>query len=210
MHRKIGVILLAAGGSERLGQPKQLLSLDGETLLARAARAAWDTRLRPLVVVLGANFDACAEELRRILPPPELANGAPMWRLATNQNWQRGVGSSLRIGLQCLLEFAPRIDAVLFTLVDQPRVGADSLMRLIESYDAAPDVPAAARYGDFGGVPAIYPATLFDELLCLPDERGAQSLLRRFAQRCSWSDMPEAALDIDTPADIDRLRDPPG
>src|SRR5258707_4179867 len=87
----IGVIVLAAGASSRMGEPKQLLRYDKETLLGRAVRAALEARLGPVVVVLGSEADAMQEEI-----------AALDVKIFVNQSWQDGMGSSIRCGLQAL------------------------------------------------------------------------------------------------------------
>jgi molybdenum cofactor cytidylyltransferase len=111
---KIGGILLAAGGSSRLGKPKQLLQFQGRSLIRIAADTLTNSLCRPIVVVLGAETDRSAYEVAD-LPVGVCANG----------EWQTGMGSSIRSGLQHLLGNEPDLDAVVIALCDQPLVPAD-------------------------------------------------------------------------------------
>src|SRR5437868_1282596 len=104
----IGLLLLAAGASSRMGAPKQLLRYEGRTLLRRAAETALASVCRPVVVVLGAH----APQLQ-----PELI-GLPL-RIVVNTHWEQGMGSSLRVGMETLLqEPKAEIEAVVIMLCD--------------------------------------------------------------------------------------------
>ncbi len=109
---KVGGLLLAAGGSSRLGQPKQLLQFKGKTLLRHAAEAMAGSMCDPVVVVLGAETERSANEIEGL---PVVA--------CVNENWQIGMSSSIKAGLAKLCrEIEPDIDAVLISLCDQPFV----------------------------------------------------------------------------------------
>ncbi len=191
---RIVCVLLAAGGSRRLGAPKQLVRLGNRPLLARAA----DTARRaaptaPLVVVLGAHALRLRALLRRTVPDA---------RIAVNSHWQEGLAGSLRTGLGA----APRTAAAaLVLLVDQPHIGARELRRVIGAWSRRPGVPAAASYAGRAGVPAIWPRRCWRALCRLEGDAGARGLLRG-AGRLTLVSLPEAAVDIDAPADLARLR----
>jgi molybdenum cofactor cytidylyltransferase len=119
----VGIILLAAGGSSRLGTPKQLLPLDGDTLLGRAARAALATRADRVVVVLGAHADACLATLTGLAV-----------EIVVNTAWAEGQASSLRAGLAQLLSAGPVPDAAIVMLCDQPWTSFGLLDALIDRY----------------------------------------------------------------------------
>ncbi|GAB3812020.1 hypothetical protein GCM10028895_02660 [Pontibacter rugosus] len=116
-----GVVILAAGASTRLGQPKQLLVHENESLLQRAIRAATSSWCEEVVVVLGANYESVVSDLE----------GLPV-QVVKNEAWQQGMGASIRCGLQKLLEVNTGIDAVLLLLCDQPYVDAELLNQLLQ------------------------------------------------------------------------------
>ncbi|MBS1796084.1 MAG: nucleotidyltransferase family protein [Acidobacteria bacterium] len=186
-----GIIVLAAGASRRMKKPKQLLRFEGRTLLRRAVETALETGFRPAIVVLGANF----ESLR-----PEIAD----LRVETlfNRDWETGLSSSIRAGLDHLLETAPETAAVVLTLADQPFVNAAHLVSLAATHRRTRKPIVAARYNGGLGVPALFAREVFDELRALTGDRGAKAVIEHDRERVAVVDLPEAARDIDTPADF--------
>jgi CTP:molybdopterin cytidylyltransferase MocA len=185
--------VLAAGGSRRLGKPKQLVRRRTRPLLAHtlaAARSALPTA--PLIVVLGSHA------LRLRLVVRRAGHGITV----NNPRWEDGLATSLRAGLAAT---PPGTRALLVLLVDQPEVGAAALRRLVRAWRRRPGVPAAACYGGHAGVPAILPRRNWRAIRALRGDSGARALLRN-APSVTLVALPEAAIDIDTPADLAALR----
>ena len=177
-----GLIILAAGGSSRLGQPKQLVQFRGESLLRRAAKIALSAKLQPIVVVLAeSSFASEIEGLDFVLNP----------------NWREGMGSSIRVGLE---KIANQIDGVVILLCDQPLISAEFLDRLATTNSAL----AAAEYDGTIGVPAYFAAEFFEELMAL--RGGAKKILIQNRSEVEEIPCPEAAMDVDTLSDVERLR----
>jgi molybdenum cofactor cytidylyltransferase len=191
---RIAIILLAAGGSSRMGRPKQLLPLAGRTLLRRAAETALATPCRPVVVVLGDR----ASNLM-----PELA-GLDVYA-CENADWRDGMGSSIKAGIRCALERDPALDAVLLALCDQPLVGPDELGRLIDAARRTARPIVAAAYPGSPGVPALFTRPMFAELLAIEDAAGAKSLMTASPQAVETVAIAGALADVDTPGDYARL-----
>lgn len=192
---KIGLILLAAGASGRYGKfPKQLLIFRGKTLLRRAAENALAADCEKVCVVLGAR----AEELKS-----EIA-GLPV-EIVVNDDWQSGMNSSLKKGLEKLLEIEPELSAVAITLCDQPLVDAAIIERLIENFRQSDKPIAAARYAETVGVPAIFARSMFAEIFGLSENSGAKRLIKKYEDSVLKIPLPEAALDIDTAGDYESL-----
>lgn len=186
---RIGGLLLAAGGSSRLGQPKQLFEFKGKTLLRHAAEAMTESSCDPVVVVLGAETGMSTIEIAGLSVVQCL-----------NENWQSGMSSSIKIGLAMLLELAPEIDAVLVSLCDQPFITTEMLNRFGEKFATTNAAVIAAAYNGVTGVPALFSCEIFEELSHLDGDKGARDLIRsRFD--VETIDLPEAAFDIDTPDD---------
>jgi len=189
----LGAILLAAGGSSRMGSPKQLLQVSGETLLRRAARAALDAGADPVIVVLGHAAEACRESVEDLPVRP-----------VVNEEWREGQGSSLRCGVAALLANKPDCPAVLVLLTDQVQVTAEVIRRLSVAFHKRGKGIAVSRYGEVLGPPAIFHARYFPQLAALQGDRGARSIIAEAAEEVAVVDFPEGAIDLDTPADFQR------
>lgn len=188
-------IVLAAGGSARLGRPKQLLRKGARTLLTRTCGLAAAIGTGGVVIVLGAQRLRMQSHLRR---------AGVTARIVFNGHWPRGLGSSLALGVRALPDDAR---AVLILLCDQPNISAACLQRLHCAHRRHPGAIVASRYAGRQGVPAILPRACFADLKRLDADSGARALLNGVDRRIPivTVDMPEAALDIDTPADAAAL-----
>lgn len=190
----IAIILLAAGGSRRMGRPKQLLSFEGKTLLRRAAETALATPCRPVIAVLGAGAAESARELA----------GLDV-HTSENADWPAGMGSTIKVGLRRATELAPDLDAVLLMLCDQPLVGPADLARLVETRRRTGAPIVATAYPTSPGVPAIFSRATFPNLLALDDAAGAKPLLLAAGDGVVTVPIPAALTDVDTPDDYARL-----
>jgi molybdenum cofactor cytidylyltransferase len=186
----VTAVLLAAGGSSRLGKPKQLVRLRAEPLLRRAVDAAAAATGGSVIVVVGAD----ALRLRALLARTH----AQRTRVVAHPGWAEGLSSSLRRGLAAV---PAQSRGVLFVLADQPLVDARSLERLIAAWRRRPSHAAAARYAGRLGVPAIVPRRAFAALRSLKGDEGARRVLAQ-ARGVVEVEMPEAEIDVDTPQDL--------
>jgi molybdenum cofactor cytidylyltransferase len=189
------VMILAAGASSRLGTPKQMLPVNGETLLARAARTALAAHPDRVVVVLGAHADACQLALA----------GLPV-EIVVHSGWAEGQASSLRAGLAHLQATGAPPDAAVIMLCDQPRVSHELLSTLRARYRATGAPVVASRY-DNGvvGPPALFDRSLFAELHALTGDVGARRVIEAHVARLETIPFPGGTIDIDTPADANGL-----
>ena len=187
-------LVLAAGGSRRLGTPKQLLRVRGRRLLSRAIDAAEAVTPGRVVVVIGADRLRMRSLIRRHHPGT---------RSVDNSRWADGMSGSLQAGLAVL---PGRATAAMLLLSDQPAVDGASLRRLARAWRRCPGKAAAAAYGGVLGVPAILPRPLWREARRLRGDEGARQLLRAGQTVATVVDMPEAAWDIDTREDLRRYR----
>jgi molybdenum cofactor cytidylyltransferase len=192
--RAVGTIILAAGASTRLGKPKQLLTYRGQTFLERVTMVALSLDAGPIAAVLGASADAIRPVLNRL----------PVFAVE-NPTWSEGIASSLRVGLAALLAVEPKLKAVLILLCDQPLVEREALGAFIQQWQATGRPIIAAKYGETTGVPALFDARFFPELLELRGDTGARHLIRKHAGECLGVALPEASLDVDTASDFAEL-----
>jgi|SRR5690606_11801980 len=185
------IVILAAGDSSRLGRPKQLVKLGGRPALHIVVSRAVAVAGSSVTVVLGAR----AAEIT-----PLLSKTSASWVL--NREWQEGIASSIRAGLAAL---PPACEAVLILLGDQVAVTSDDLRRLIDAWRGLDTTPAAAVYDGHVGVPAIFPYFCFSDLAQLRGDQGARRVLERYRDRLVTVPMPNAAIDLDTPEQLEDL-----
>jgi molybdenum cofactor cytidylyltransferase len=195
MPMPVAAIVLAAGGSRRLGQPKQLLLLNGETLIARALRVTGEAGAAPVLTVLGAQNDLISSSIG--------ASGAVV---VLNEHWQQGISTSINAGIRALAEYDPASQGVLLLGCDQPRLDVHHLGELIRVFHAQNgEAIAASTYGGIQGVPAIFPRIAFSGLLGLRGDRGARALIA--SPPCAVVTVPfeGGEIDIDLPQDLAQI-----
>jgi molybdenum cofactor cytidylyltransferase len=180
-------IVLAAGGSSRFGQLKQLVKFRGKTLLGRTIDAASEANCSPVVVVIGSEDENLNRELDRA--------GVVT---VQNKQWQRGVGSSIRCGVQRLADSSLDVEASVLLVCDQPAVDAHIIKQLIALRETTGKSIVAASYADTLGVPALFTRSIFQELLSLDDQSGAKSIILRNRDRVAALPFPEGQIDIDS------------
>lgn len=187
----VHAVILAAGASSRMGSPKQLLVWNGRTLLERAVSSARASCGERVIVVLGAHSQAIQAGVN--------LDGVGV---IVNPDWREGMASSIRAGIRALPDSA---EAALILLCDQPRIGAEHLGRLLDAWQGEPNRIAASVYHGGVGVPALFPSGFFGDLLALRGDRGAKGVLMKFEASLLKIPLPEAELDIDRAADLERL-----
>jgi molybdenum cofactor cytidylyltransferase len=186
-----GIAILAAGASRRLGQPKQLVSLNGAPLVVRAAAVAAAVGCDAVAVVLGCEAERVGETLRGSTCEPLL-----------NPDWSEGIASSIRVAAR----WAERCDfaALMLLVCDQVRLNREHVLQLWAAWSAKPELPVGSAYADAVGIPAIIPRSYYTALLSLSGDRGAGKLLRAsVVTQVAW---PDGVYDCDTPEDLRLLR----
>jgi molybdenum cofactor cytidylyltransferase len=192
--QKIASVLLAAGGSARLGQPKQLVKLDGEALVRRAAVLLTGLEAGPVVAVVGCRPSEVAAEFEGLAV-----------NVVVNDEWRQGMGSSIAQGVR---NIPGEVDGVLLLLCDQWRVERADLLRLMHAWHA--DISAICvsewRKEDsvFTGPPVIFPRELIHELKILQVDRGAKPVIDAY-RHVKAVQMKNAAYDLDTPQELEGL-----
>jgi molybdenum cofactor cytidylyltransferase len=175
-----------------MGVPKLALPVDGTPMLRRVVEAAAGSRCRETVVVLGAHEDAYRA----------LLEGTPA-RVVVNPEFAHGLSTSIRAGVAAL---SPQSEAVVILLGDQPRITAPVVDRLIAVYVEEGKRIVASAYRGAVGVPVLFDAALYLELLTLEGDAGARSVIEAYPQHGVAVTLEDGAWeDVDTPEDLRRL-----
>jgi molybdenum cofactor cytidylyltransferase len=192
----IGIIILAAGASQRMGRPKQTLVLEeGVSLLRKTVDTALATSLRPVIVVVGANKAEVVPELK----------GLPV-TIVDNAFWKEGMSTSVRVGLAGLFMTQPKLDGVLMLVCDQPYLTAALLEEMVHTYQESGKKAVACRYQKQWGVPVLVGRDLLAELTHLTGDQGAKPLLKKHMKEVAFVDFDQGIVDIDTPEDVEKFR----
>jgi molybdenum cofactor cytidylyltransferase len=191
----IGVIILAAGASSRLGRPKQLLLYNDITLLQHTVQAALTSKAQPVVVVLGAAAETMQNEIKR--------NDV---HVVVNAEWKEGMASSIRCGIKAIAETSPAAEGVILLVCDQPFVTASLLNDLIAAYQKTARPVVACSYEATFGPPVFFHHSLFEELLQQKGDIGARGVVRQHADTVEVIPFPEGTFDVDTEADYKRIQ----
>jgi molybdenum cofactor cytidylyltransferase len=122
-----------------------------------------------------------------------------------NGNWETGMGSSLKTGLQFALKLNPAITAVVVVVCDQPLLSSDHLNELIRIYSETRKKIVGSHYGGSDGVPALFAQAHFKEILSLNNHEGAKKIIQSHISEIARVDFPPGEFDIDTPEDYQRF-----
>lgn len=190
---KLSILILAAGNSSRLGQPKQLIEFEGQTLIERITETAL-LITDDILIILGGNFEL-------IIPKLERFNDT----ISTifNPDWQQGMGTSIRIGVENLAE---KSDLILILLSDQPFISTVLLQNMLQIFVKYRNPIVCCVYNQKLGVPMLFNKSVFPELLKLSGDIGAKSFLHLYKNNISTIDFPEGIIDVDTLEDLVKLR----
>ena len=186
-YPKVAGLLLAAGQGSRLGQPKALVEIGGLTLAERGVALLRDGGAEPVVMVTGA---------AQVSLPGVIT--------AHNPDWQAGMGSSLREGLETLP--ADR-EAVVIALVDQPLIGPEAIRRLIAAFAGGAEVAVASYAGEQRNPVLIGRAHWAEAAAAAQGDAGARGFLRArqdLVSAVACGDVGSAD-DLDTPEDLARI-----
>ena len=190
-----GIVILAAGASTRLGKPKQLLQYHGKTLLNHAVNEATNAKADAVVVILGKNADLFQNEIDK-----------EKVHVVINKDWEEGMASSVRLGLDALLNRKPYMDAVIFMVCDQPHISSSVLNELITTQQKTTKQIVTCDYGESIGPPALFHKKYFRELAKLNGDVGARNIIQQNMHDVATILFPEGKIDIDTNDDYEKLK----
>lgn len=188
---EIGVVILAAGASSRMGMSKQMLPIEGISLLSRTIQTALDAKFKSIVVVLGSNADEHRIE----------ANEFPVTTI-DNSQWQKGIGTSIRAGITHLKKQTSVAGAIIL-VCDQPTLSVEVLKGLVVKQHETNRPIVASRYANTVGVPALFMANVFDKLLSLDGDEGAKKVIKQDPTIVDTIDFPSGEIDLDTRDEYD-------
>ncbi|MEJ6981784.1 nucleotidyltransferase family protein [Pedobacter sp. P351] len=191
-----GLIILAAGSSSRLGQPKQKLIYKGKSLLRHAIDEGLASLCSVVVLVLGSDAVTNRRE----------AEMCPDIHITINQNWEDGMASSIKAGISELLTIDPHISQAIIMLCDQPFVNADILNKLIKEKMLSSKDISACSYNNTIGTPVLFDRSFFPLLISLEGSQGAKSLVYENIDLVALVPFPFGNIDIDTIDDFEKLK----
>ncbi|WP_027137328.1 nucleotidyltransferase family protein [Gaetbulibacter saemankumensis] len=185
---KIALVVLAAGGSKRMGEPKQLLAWGDFTLLEHAIETALEVRPKYVFVVLGANYETLRRKVENY--PVEIIN---------NLDWEIGLGSSISKAVKQINDSILKFDGVLFLLADQPFITSNYLEHMMSLFESHKDQILATSYIDGEkGVPVLFDAIYFKELEALNGDIGAKQILKAHESKVKILFGGTKNIDLDT------------
>jgi len=189
----VGVIVLAAGASTRLGEPKQLLMFGDLTLLDHCIHVAHGSNADSIIVVVGAQPHSVNEQV------------SDKTHIANNVYWQEGMASSIRFGIKTLLDVDPSAEGAVLMVCDQPYVTSLLLNTLIATYQTTGKSIIASGYDNTFGPPVFFHKRFFPELMQLNGDVGAKAVIKEHADEVELVLFPQGSIDIDTEADYQKF-----
>ncbi|WMI65428.1 nucleotidyltransferase family protein [Aestuariibaculum sp. YM273] len=185
---QIAMVILAAGASKRMGEPKQLLLWGDSTLLEHSIETALDVSANHVYLVLGANYKTLKSKIES--RPVEIIY---------NPDWEKGLGKSISKAVTHLKNSNLKFDGVLFLLADQPFITSDYLEQMIGAFKPKKEQIIATSYVDGeNGVPVLFDAVYFTELEALNEDKGAKQILKHHKQKVEILFSGTKNIDLDT------------
>jgi molybdenum cofactor cytidylyltransferase len=186
----IGIIILAAGESKRMGVPKQLLDIHGEMMLVKAIKDALAVENVTVTVVVGANKELITPKLKNM----------PI-NIVENTAWQTGMASSIIRGLAGSYLLNKDIEKVIFSTADMPEMSTDFFNKLIKVSEKTERTIVASKYQNAVGVPVLIKKDLFNELLDLKGDEGARQIFINHKNDIKTVPFDGLGIDLDTKED---------
>ena len=186
MMSKNAILILAAGESKRMGEPKQLLPYNNSTLLLHTIEQANSIKYADVFIVIGAHFSDVFKSIR-----------GQKATILKNNNWEDGMGSSISKGVE-LIKKKNNYDRVLVTLADTPLITQEHYEGLISLSDETGKRIILTNYEEVSGVPAIFDKSLFNELSILSDNEGAKPVVIKYKKEVLEMTSKIPFFDVDT------------
>jgi molybdenum cofactor cytidylyltransferase len=185
----IAAVILSAGESSRMGRPKALLPIDGQTFIEKIVKALREAGLQNIIVILGHDAEAMRQKITHL----------PV-TILVNPEYRKGQLSSLRVAIRHLLA-NDTCSGLLVHLVDHPYIDAALVNLLIEGLEDSGKLIAVPRFHGKRGHPVIFARSLFNELLNAPEDQGAKAVVNAHRDETLEIETEDKGitLDIDTP-----------
>jgi molybdenum cofactor cytidylyltransferase len=193
MH-SYGLLILGAGSSSRLGQPKQLLQYRNISLIRHVAGEAILAITAPVMVVTGSNADLVEAELADM----------PV-QVLRNKEWEQGMGHTISTGVQAMVKEHTELYGIIIMVCDQPFVNGTLLREMISLQETTSKGIIACFYDGSAGTPVLFTQTYFPALIGLDGTHAAKTILQQYPDDLALYPFPLGALDIDTAEDYQRL-----
>ncbi|NLJ39694.1 MAG: nucleotidyltransferase family protein [Candidatus Atribacteria bacterium] len=194
MKSEIAGVILAAGGSKRIGKPKQLLKLENDYLINSVISHSLESNLSYIIVVLGAYFN---QVNNRIINSKKI-------QIIRNRNWHEGQSTSLIAGLQAADE--RKADAVMFLLGDQPLISTRIINELLNKYEEGRHEVVMLRTGEKKTPPIVFSRICFDKIYDLKGDKGAREIINSLNTGYVENKDLSAIIDIDTLEEFSRYK----
>ena len=185
---RVFAVVLAAGDSSRFGSTKQLQTIDGISLVERAARLASSVCGNNTILVTGHKSTTVARSA-----------GEAARFVIVNDHYADGMSSSIAAATSALAHTA---GGILLILADQPLITAEHLQAMLNSWSASENEIVATTFADTSGPPVLFPSGAFPALTRLTGDQGARAVLRDARFTLKTIEFEDAAVDIDTPRDL--------
>ncbi|HEX8016913.1 MAG TPA: nucleotidyltransferase family protein [Flavobacterium sp.] len=181
------IVVLAAGNAKRMGQSKQLLPWGDSTLLGSIIRNVLLTDAGVFFAVLGAYQNEITEKIN-----------FSKTNILINENWQKGLGSSIAVAIEEIDQKYPDVNAVLFVLADQPFISHVHLNAMLKLHQKEEEVIIITTKEDYKGVPVLFPGKYFPELISLCSDKGAKEVIKKNKSQVREAETRDDITDIDT------------
>ncbi|MBD2249088.1 nucleotidyltransferase family protein [Nostoc sp. FACHB-888] len=190
----VGLIILAAGASVRMGTPKQLLRYGEQSLIGHIVEVANASVCHPIIVVLGPYSERIKPEIN-----------SEEVHIVENPLFGEGISSSIRVGIQALNLINKEAKSVVLMVCDQPFISPQLINQLVEVYETTLKPIVASQYANTLGVPALFNRTLFAKLTTLSGTDGARQIIKKYLGEVLAIPFSEGVFDLDTPDDYEQL-----
>lgn len=195
MTKSISALIMAAGASSRMGSPKALLKWKEKNLADVLYESISQAGIEDITLVTGKHHE---EILKSVSIPKN--------NICFNPMWEKGMGGSIRCGVQQLIQKKDNLNGILITLVDQPLINKKHIEEIIKEFESGKHKIVASRYESTVGPPAIFGHVYFNALLNLQGDNGAKSILKYAEDDILYLDLGIYGKDADTPESYEQLR----